>query len=209
VALTTRDAELLRFAVRHGMVTPEQLATRFFSSPASARRRLRSLVSAGLLVTEGPVLTIPAVVRATATGTRLAGCDLAPASLDLARVRHNLALVDLSEQLLAAHPGSDWTTERELRRDRMRAARAGGRWERQRRIPDGLLRPAGGQRIAIELDLTPKRSARLDILAGAYAVDRDVDLVWWYLPSETAAARMRSLVAERGLDHLIQPRTRC
>jgi hypothetical protein len=208
VLLTPRDLEVLRFAVRHGMVTALQLARRFFSSAPPALHRLRALEAAGLLVRDRVLVALPPVVRATPAGTRLAGCDLAPASLDLARVRHNLALVDLSEELLAAHAGSTWTTERELRRDRMRAARAGGRWERQRRVPDGLLRQDDGLRIAAELDLTPKRSARLDLLAGAYAVDRDVDTVWWYLPSEAAVARMRTVVAERGLEHLIEPRLR-
>ena len=206
--LTTRDLEVLRFSVRHGMVTPGQLATRFFTSTPSALRRLRLLEDAGLLARDRVLVALPPVVRATPAGTRLAGCDLAPASLDLARIAHNVALVDLSEELLAAHPGSAWTTERELRRDRMRAARAGGRWERQRRVPDGLLRLAAGTRIAIELDLTPKRSARLDLLAGAYAVDRDVDTVWWYQPSAVAVSRMRTLVTERGLEHLIEPRLR-
>ena len=206
--LTPRDLGVLRFTVRHGMVTPDQLAARFFTSAPPALRRLRGLETAGLLVRERVLVAAPPVVRATPAGTRLAGCDLAPASLDLARIAHNVALVDLSEELLAAHPGSAWTTERELRRDRMRSARAGGRWERQRRVPDGLLRLAGGTRVAVELDLTPKRSARLDLLAGAYAVDRDVDTVWWYLPSEAAVSRTRMLVAARGLEHLIEPRLR-
>ena len=184
--------------MRHGIVLAEQISARFFTGPAPANRRLRALEGAGLLVRD-PVLTaLPAVVRATPRGVRLAGCDLAPASLDLARVHHNLALVDLSEELLAAHPGSAWTTERELRRDRMRAARTGGTWERQRRVPDGLLRLDRGTRVAVELDLTPKRSARLELLAGAYAVDRDVDTVWWYLPSQVAISRLGALVAERG-----------
>jgi hypothetical protein len=206
--LTPRDHDVLRFATRHGMVTPEQLATRFFTAAPLALRRLCALEAAGLLVRDRVLVAAPPVVRATPAGTRLAGCDVAPASLDLARIAHNLALVDFSEQLLAAHPESAWTTERELRRDRMRAARAGGRWERQRRVPDGLLQLAAGTRIAIELDLTPKRSTRLDLLAGAYAVDRDVDTVCWYLPSEVAMSRMRTLVDERGLDHLIEPRLR-
>jgi hypothetical protein len=204
--LAPRDLDVLRFAVRHGMVLAEQLGSRFFTGPSPACRRLRALEAAGLLVADRVLTALPAVVRATPRGARLAGCDLAPASLDLARVRHNLALVDLSEELLAAHPGSVWTTERELRRDRMRAARARGAWERQGRVPDGLLRLKGGERIAIELDLTPKRSARLDLLAGAYAVDRDVDTVWWYLPSQAAVSRLRALVAERGLEQLIEPR---
>jgi hypothetical protein len=190
------------------MVTPEQLAARFFPSRGSGRRRLRLLETLGLLINERVLVKAPSVIRATPAGRRLSGCDLVPASLDLARVRHNLALVDLSEELLASHPGSAWITERELRRDRMRAARAGGRWDRQRRVPDGLLRLADGVRVAVELDLTPKRSARLELLAGAYAVDREVDLVWWYLPSEAAATRMRRLVVERGLEHLIEPHSR-
>ncbi|MGO8687273.1 MAG: hypothetical protein ACLQT7_08880 [Candidatus Dormibacteria bacterium] len=208
MALSARDRDVLGYAVRHGMVTADQLGARFFASTPSARRRLRTLGAAGLVISDRVLLTLPAVVRATPAGARLAGCDLPPATLDVARIRHNLALVDLSEELLAAHPGSAWTTERELRRDRMRAARAGDRWERQRRIPDGLLRLAGGRRIAIELDLTAKRSARLELLAGAYAVDRDVDAVWWYLPSEAAATRMQRLVAQRGLEHLVEPHTR-
>jgi DNA-binding Lrp family transcriptional regulator len=208
VRLTPRDLDLLRFTARHGMVAPEQLARRFFTSTPPALRRLRALEAAGLLVRDRMLVAAPPVVRATPSGTRLAGCNLAPASLDLARIAHNLALVDLSDELLAAHTASAWTTERELRRDRVRAARAGGRWDRQRRVPDGLLRLAGGTRVAVELDLTPKRSARLDLLAGAYAVDRDVDTVWWYLPSEVAVSRMRALVAERGLEHLIEPRLR-
>jgi len=202
------DRELLGYVARHGMVTPEQLASRHNLCVAVVRQQLRALEEAGLLLCASVLVGIPEVVRATRAGTRLAGCDLAPASLDLARIRHSLALVDLSEELLGAHPGSVWTTERELRRDRMRAARAGDGWERRRRVPDGLLRLAGGTRVAVELDLTPKRSARLDLLAGAYAVDREVDAVWWFLPSDFACSRMRTLVEERGLEHLIHPRAR-
>jgi hypothetical protein len=199
-------AELLAYIARHGMVSLDQLGRRFFATPAEARQRLEELRAAGLLRVDDVLVGFPAVARVTRAGSRRAGVDLAPASLDLGRVRHSLALVDLSDQLLAAHPGSVWTTERELRRDRMREAHRAGRWEPQRRVPDGLLRLPDGRSVAIELDLTPKRSARLGLLAGAYAVDPDVDLVWWYLPSPEAAARMRAIVRERALDHLIEPR---
>jgi hypothetical protein len=199
---------LLRFAVRHGMVGPGQIAARFFPNADAAGRRIRALRRAGLLRSDRVLAGLPGVVRATPAGARRAGCDLPAASLDLARVRHSLALVDLSEELLAGHPGSMWTAERELRRDRMRASLAGERGERRRRVPDGLLTLRDGRRVAVELDLTPKRSARLDALAGAYAVDREVDTVWWYLPSDSAARRMGALVAERGLEHLIEPRVR-
>ncbi|MGA8015326.1 MAG: DeoR family transcriptional regulator [Candidatus Dormiibacterota bacterium] len=204
----SRDQQVLAYVARHGMVSAEQVAARFFGSLPAARRHLRKMEQDGLLSVDRIFTTLPAVVRSTRQGARLSGSDLPAASLDLARVRHSLALVDLSEELLAAHPTSTWTTERELRRDRMRAARDQGRWKPQLRVPDGLLALAGGRRVAIELDLTPKRSARLDLLAGAYAVDPGVDMVWWYLPSERNVVRLRSVVAERALEHLIEPRIR-
>jgi hypothetical protein len=37
VRLTPRDLGVLRFTVRHGMVTPDQLAARFFTSAPPAR----------------------------------------------------------------------------------------------------------------------------------------------------------------------------
>jgi len=203
-ALTPRDVEVLRFGVRHGMVSPEQIGARFFTTTGAAARRVRVLQLAGLLRWDRVLSGFPVIGRTTAAGARRAGCDVPPASLDLARVRHSLALVDLSEELLAANPGSTWSAERELRQGRMRAALAGDKGERRRRVPDGMLHLAGGRRVAVELDLTPKRSARLDTLAGAYAVDREVDTVWEYLPSEIAASRMRAPVAE----HLIEPRVR-
>lgn len=202
------DLEVLRYLVGHGMCSPRQVASRFSATAARAQRQLRALEDARLVTRDRVIVGLPTVVRATARGARLSGCDLPPASLELGRVRHSLALVDLSDELLGAHPASTWTTERELRRDRMRTARDGIRWERQRRVPDGLLRLADGRRVAVELDLTSKRSSRLDLLAGAYAVDPDVDVVWWYLPSQTAAVRMGGLVAERGLEELIEPRVR-
>ena len=200
--------EILRFLVRHGMASTPQLAWRFSTTPAGARRRLRPLEDARLVTSDRVIVGFPALVRATPRGARLSGCDLPPASLELGRIRHSLALVDLCAELVDAHPASSWTTERELRRDRMRAARNGPRPDRQRRVPDGLLRTPDGRRVAVELDLTPKRSSRLQLLAGAYAVDPDVDVVWWYLPSHTAAARMAELVADRGLGELIEPRVR-
>lgn len=207
LALTPRDEQLVHWVARHGLVSAEQVGRRFFPSMWSAWRRLRRLEAAGLVRREPAFRDLPYVVRVTAAGARLAACDVLPARLDPGLLRHALAVVDLSDELLAGHPGSSWTTERELRRDRMRAARDDPQ-ERQRRTPDGLLVLADGRRIAVELDLTPKRTRKLEQLADAYALDPAVDSVWWFLPSATTAARMRELVAERGLEHLIDPRVR-
>ena len=140
----------------------------------------------------------PAFERLAATSDRRASTT--------GELRHNLSVVDLSERLLRDYPESAWITERELRRDRMRDAH-GDPAERQRRTPDGLLILTDGRRVAIELDLTAKRTRQLDQLARAYALERELACVWWYLPSETAAARMRSVVATLRLDRLIEPRS--
>ncbi len=76
MALSARDRDVLGYAVRHGMVTADQLGARFFASTPSARRRLRTLGAAGLVISDRVLLTLPAVVRATPAGARLAGCDL-------------------------------------------------------------------------------------------------------------------------------------
>ena len=207
LALTPRDEELVRWVARHGLVSAEQAGRRFFPSMWAAWRRLRRLEAAGLVRREPAFRDLPYVVRVTGVGARLAACDVLPARLDPGLLRHALAVVDLSDELLASHPGSSWTTERELRRDRMRAAREDPQ-ERQRRTPDGLLVLAGGERVAVELDITPKRTRKLEQLADAYALDPAVDSVWWFLPSATTAERMRKLVGERGLEHLIDPRVR-
>ena len=207
LSLTPRDEDLVRWVARHGLVSADQVGRRFFPSMWAAWRRLRRLEAAGLLRREPAFRDLPFVVRATGAGARLAACDVLPARLDAGLLRHALAVVDLSEELLASTPGAQWVTERELRRDRMRAARTDPK-ERQRRTPDGLLVLSGGRRVAVELDLTPKRTRKLEQLADAYALDPDVECVWWFLPSTAAAARMRELVSERGLEHLIEVRAR-
>ncbi|MGH7685367.1 MAG: replication-relaxation family protein [Candidatus Dormibacteria bacterium] len=207
LALTPRDEDLVRWVARHGLVSADQVGRRFFPSMWAAWRRLRRLETAGLLRREPAFRDLPFVVRVTGAGARLAACDVLPARLDAGLLRHALAVVDLSEQLVGDAPGAEWITERELRRDRMRAARVHPE-ERQRRTPDGLLVLPGGRRVAVELDLTPKRTRKLEQLADAYALDASVECVWWFLPSAASAGRMREVIADRGLEHLIETRVR-
>lgn len=204
--ITARDIAVVTWVARHGMVTEQQVASRFFASRDAATRRLRQLEDLRLahraLVWRG----MPAIIRASGRGIALCGIDLQPAALDVARVRHSLAVCDLAEDLLAHTVGARWRTEREVRRDRMRQPR-GAHWRSPRRTPDGVLLTTF-ERLAVELDLTPKRSGKLELLVGTYAVDPDIDRVLWYLPSETSVWRMQEVVAARGLQHLIQPRLR-
>jgi hypothetical protein len=205
VTITPRDRALLAWTTRHGMVTADQVCRGFFSSLKVTWRRLHKLEETGLLRRNHAWWGMPLIIRTTEAGAHLADVDLAAAPLDYRQLEHNLTVVDLSLELLALNMGARWITERELRRDRMRSVRACGA-EPERRTPDGMLVLVGGRRIAIELDRTAKRTRRLEQLARAYAGDREVDAVWWFLPSERAAARMQEVIHQCGLDRLIDAR---
>ena len=98
---------MLRYATRHGVCTADQLTHRFFTSDLACWRRLRALEGLGLIVRRRTWWQGPQVVLTTPLGARLAGADLPPAHLNLPELEHSLALVDLSERLLDAHPDSD------------------------------------------------------------------------------------------------------
>jgi len=202
-----RDVEVLAWTARHGMVTSEQVCSRFFSSLRATWRRLGRLESARLIRRDRALISWRHIVRTSRAGISLADVDLGLAPLDYVRMAHNLAVVDLSEELLAAHPGSRWLTERELRRDRMRAARRDPSVLRGR-IPDGLLVLGEGIRVAVELDRTAKRTRRLEKLVASYAWQGEVDRVWWYMPSNAAVERVTDVIRAHGMEHAIEARLR-
>jgi hypothetical protein len=156
---------------RHGVVTAELVGRRFFfRGPKAddygkwaAYRRLRALRELGLVLSSKPFADQPAVLRVTREGARIADVGLRPAPLVLSELRHSLAVVWLTEYLLAEHRGTELTTERELRAQRYRELRDGTRRTEHGRAPDALLRiPAkgagaqGDMTVAVELDLTRK-----------------------------------------------------
>lgn len=83
------------------------------------------------------------------------------------------------ERLLDEQPQATLITERELRADRYRERLGGQRPTGRGRTPDGVLHLAK-KAIAIELDLTPKRSKDYERILLAYKQER-YDEVWWYV----------------------------
>lgn len=207
-ALTERDGDILRWITRHGVVTPELVGRRFFWRPEhasygkwAAYRRLRALRDLGLVVAMRPIGLPTDVLRVTPTGARLADVGLEPATVVLAELHHTLCVVWLGEYLLAHHPGSDLTTERELWAERYRQRYIEGSSSDLGRIPDAILRlpaNAGGERkvVAIELDLSRKERRVLETMIARYD-HTPVDAVWWYV-TPTRVARIQALVAELG-----------
>jgi hypothetical protein len=203
---------------RHGVVTAELVGRRFFWRPGrgtygrwAAYRRLRALAALGLILSDKPFAHRPAALRVTREGARIAAAGLRPAPLVLSQLRHTLAVVWLTEYLLAEHPGTELTTERELRAQRYRELRAGTRESATGRTPDAILRiparSAGAQGIrtvAVELDLSRKDRRAMERMVHQYDRER-VDAVWWYVTAGRVD-RIRALVRELDADDRIEVR---
>ncbi len=203
---------------RHGVVTAELVGRRFFWRPGrgtygrwAAYRRLRALAALGLILSDKPFAHSPAALRVTREGARIAAAGLRPAPLVLSQLRHTIAVVWLTEYLLAEHPGAELTTERELRAQRYRDLRAGTRDSGTGRTPDAILRiparSAGAQGIrtvAVELDLSRKDRRAMERMVHQYDRER-VDAVWWYVTAGRAD-RIRALVRELDADDRIEVR---
>lgn len=216
--LTERDCEILRWITRHGVVTAELVGRRFFWRPAvndygkwAAYRRVRALRELGLLLSDKPFADRPAALRVTREGAQIADVGLRPAPLVLSELRHSLAVVWLTEYLLAENAGAELTTERELRAQRYRELRDGTRRIEQGRAPDALLRiptkGAGAQgvtTVAVELDLTRKDRRAMERMVRQYDYE-NVDRVWWYV-ARARLERTRALVRELRADDRIEVR---
>lgn len=203
--VTPRDIDLLRYLTRHGVCTGEQLAHRFFADSTAVWRRLRALEHLGLIARHRTWWREPRVVLATPLGSNLADVDLTPARLNLHELRHSLALVDLSEALLAQSPGSQWITERELRRDLFRQVQEGGMHPGLPRhhVPDGLLSTGSGE-IAVELELTNKRTRAYEQLFRGYAATPELAAVWWFSGSAPCRQRLTELAVRYQLQEFVR-----
>jgi hypothetical protein len=171
-----------------------------------AYRRFAKLESLGLLRRDAtPLWRSPHVVRLTQAGASAGEVDIAPARLVEPEIRHSLALVDLMEQLTEAHPGCAARTEREIRTDRWHERSSGTRRPGRGRTPDGELTLASGKLVAVELDLTPKRSKDFERILRSYKQER-FDLVWWYVLPGTLP-RLKRVVADNRADDYVEVRS--
>ena len=190
--LTERDLDILVWVARHGIVTVDQIAAKFFPTPhgkSAAFQRVRKLCDAHppLLQRTRTHYREPSVLRVTTQGAKLADTGLSPARIVPAEVHHALAIVDLAEELLAAHPGATLLTERERRAQRYREKRAGER-KTTGRIPDAVLvlPPRNGTKersIAIELDRSPRSRMDAETVIKAYIAEKYDEVLWYVRPN--------------------------
>jgi Replication-relaxation len=203
VRLTPRDRAIAQDLTRFYGLTAEQVARRHFGALRTAANRLAALVAAGYVALARPWYRGPGVYRATPAGARLAAVGLpAPRYRPLA-LAHHLAVADLSELLLGAHPDGAWTCERELRRAAMTTVRdrAGGRLvDGVPHVPDGLLTlPAAGA-VAVEVELTKKGDAEYARILRWYGATLAYRRVVWFVAPAALRRRLGELLARERLD---------
>jgi hypothetical protein len=193
------------------MVTAEQVARMFFARGAgvvgtrAAYRRLDVLEKLALIKRDQtPYWRAPKIIRITTAGAYEADVGVRPARYVEGEVRHAVALVDLMEQLHAQHRDSTLRTEREIRTDRWQEQASGRRDTGRGRIPDGELTLKTGRVVAVELDLTPKRSKDFERILRAYRQE-NFDEIWWYVVPG-AVARVRKLIEDNRCDDFMDVR---
>jgi hypothetical protein len=194
--MTDRDRELLAFAAEHRFVLPDHARALLGVSARAARGRLRALAALGTLAHEPP-----SSYRITGKGLALIGSELPRPQIDWRCYQHDVGLAWL---WLAARRGT-WGPMREViseRRLRSRDARRtdgeaplavrlggvgpGGR--ERLHYPDLVLITAPGRRIALELELSPKRRVHREKILAGYGADARIDAIL-YLVEDVAIAR--------------------
>jgi hypothetical protein len=210
-----RDLAIVEWIDRHGLATPQQVSRRFFGSMPAAWRRIGAMVKMGLIVRRRISWMEPQLLLATRFGRQQVGLRLRPVRVTPARLNHSLGVVDLSltfEEMAKAGAlfagealtGAGWVTERELLVERGRRIQAGEVRRAEGRCPDGVLRVGDGRRVAIELELTPKRGGDYKAIAIAYLRElRWVDRVWWFVRGRSLAAMIQRSIDRMGLDDVV------
>lgn len=153
---TARDLELLRVIGEQHAVSLPQLARMMGCSPHAARWLRSRWQRAGWARGRALLVGEPVFVWLTRRGQALAGIDYAVWRPNAGMLAHIAAVTDVRLHVLDRHPRATWVCERELHREL--AVKPGGR---HRHRPDGLV-VIDGREVAVEVELTLKRRARIE-----------------------------------------------
>lgn len=156
VRCSPRDLELLHVVGEQYAITLPHLA-RMMGGSSHAARWLRSRWErAGWARGRAMLIGEPVFVWLTRRGHSLADVDYSVWRPNAGMLAHIAAVTDVRLHVLGRHPGATWVCERELHRE---LAAGGGRVLRHR--PDGLV-VIDGREVAVEVELTLKRRARIE-----------------------------------------------
>lgn len=184
--ITERDREILRLINRFGYLTAAQVMKLMKMSKRMAYRRLQRMVKGKHLNHQRILLGRAGIYRCSLRGLEEIEAELGRFPVRLQTLEHNLAVADIAAALLEKHPGSSWTTERELRREA--GQKFGIGW--QGHVPDGVL-VLGGGKIAVEYENTTKSKATLNKVLRDYLRKSQYREVWFVCRTKRQAERLK------------------
>jgi DNA-binding MarR family transcriptional regulator len=215
-ALTTDEERVLAFMAEHRLVEVAHVQRLLNVSSGVAQARLRTLRRADYVCRERPFDGRATFHMITTKGLGKLGTGLRRPRFDLSCHQHDVGLAWL---WLAAAAGafgqmSQVISERRMRsRDataslgsepmavKLGGLGAGGR--ERLHYPDLLLVTPGGQRIAVELELTSKGRARRERILSGYAADVRIDAVLYLVPNKTLGRTIQASARAMGIEHLV------
>jgi hypothetical protein len=205
VQVTDRDRLVLEFVAEHRLVLAGHVQALLGVSAEAAARRLRALVTAGLLSTYTVFHRHPACFQAAQAGLALVASGLPKPKLDYRTYAHDVGVAWL---WLAARDGAfgelrEVIPERELRSrdgpgrrsDPPLAVQLGGFGPGGRErlhYPDLLLVTPEGHRIAVELELSGKGRTRRERILEGYACDPNIDVLLYLVTDSRIGAQIEA-----------------
>lgn len=195
-----RDLPALRDLVRFGVMADDQLARRY-ADLDFALARLLHLKEAGIVhrwweSLEGARVYSPTRLARLVTGVR----NLRPRTTYASHLAHDVALVDLADDVVAQRASHRWITEDELGTFLDQIAPPPRRMPGDtRHRPDGLL-VTDDTRIAIELEHSDKYHARYARISAWFVREWRVDRVRWYVDNPRILQHLRDVNERHGFD---------
>ena len=205
---------LLAFIGEHRFVLPAQAGVLLGTDDEAATTRLRELTDAGYLIEQHVLVGQPVAYRSTRLGLDVIGSRLRSLPISLTNYWHDVGTAWL---WLAARNGA-FGPMREVLAERVIRSRDGkgcddpfgvrlgglGRDGRERlHYPDLLLVDGGGQRVAIELELTAKSPAERERILAGYAADPRIARVVYIAYKPQVAQALGRSVARLGISSLV------
>ena len=214
--VTERDLQLLGFVAEHRLVLPAHVAALLDTSSDAAAGRLRALAAGGFVRQEAIFHRQPSCYQITGKGLAAVGSGYRQPRLDLRCYRHDVGVAWL---WLAARGGAfgpvrELISERRLRSldavvDRaaepvgVRLGGIGPAGKPRLHYPDLMFVLEGGQRVAIELELTGKGRARRERILSGYAVDSRIDAVLYLVDRPVVGRAIQLSARQIGISEIV------
>jgi hypothetical protein len=211
---TPEQLDVVCWTASLGAVTAEALALRLGVTTRSAQARLGAACRRGLLTSERPLASAPALYNVTRAGLRTSGIrGIRPCRIADGSARHLIMCAEVAATLERCYPDQRLVGERELRRDErergqpLASALLGwvGPEASRKHCPDLVLWPADtdGAPVAVEVELTVKSPRRLVEICRAWARCRTVAGVLYIAPENVQRALSRAIAEARASEQIV------